>query len=62
MKKLRTSARLTSKPSSPFTLEMAGYAAGRSDAVNNRKARYTSYCDNDYFAEGYCRGWKYVTC
>lgn len=58
--KLRTAARLTSKPLTAFEREGAGYDAGKRDALAARSPRHTGFYPGEDYAEGYCRGYSRV--
>lgn len=62
MMKLRTAARLTSKPPTPFENEMAGRDAGRRDALDGKPRRHFYLRRDDDFAEGYSDGYAAVAC
>lgn len=60
--RLRTAARLTSKPMTPYEKEQAGYDAGRRDALNGRDRRRFYRVEDDDYADGYGRGYARVAC
>jgi hypothetical protein len=59
VRRLRTAARLTSKPLSPWEREQQGYAAGRSAALGGL-ARRIPYDRGDDYAEGWASGYSRV--
>lgn len=60
--RLRTAARLTSRPDTPFQRESAGYDAGRRDALAGRPRRTFYRQSDDDFADGYGRAYSRVAC
>lgn len=59
-RKLRTAARLTSKPLSDFDLEMTGFSVGKTDALDDRPRRTYFFTKNPAFADGYARGYSWI--
>lgn len=57
--RLRTAARLTPKPLTPFERESEGYEAGRRAAFDSKPFRPHAFRNED-FAEGWRRGYMRV--